>query len=127
MLGHYEHVVLCRVTRSLFVLHKQNLPCKVFSYPPEVDTIPNFTTCTSDNKHESLKATHTRDQKTRADIVTMNSALADVFLLNLPKAIHDTYEPIRMKDLNTVFLYMFDCIIKRYGKTTTEDLKANWQ
>jgi hypothetical protein len=32
-----------------------------------------------------------------------------------------------MKDPNTVFLYMFDWFIDKYGKTTTEDRKANWQ
>ena len=44
----------------------------------------------------------------------MNLALANVFLANLPNAIQETYEPIRMKDPNTVFLYMFDWFIKRY-------------
>ena len=89
--------------------------------------IPDATTCTSDNKRKSLKATHARDQKTRADIITMNSALADVFLANLPKAIHDTYEPVLMKDPNTVLLYMFYWFIKRYGKTTTEYCEVNRQ
>ncbi len=32
-----------------------------------------------------------------------------------------------MKDPNTVFLYMFDWFIERYGKTTREDRKANQQ
>ena len=29
-LGYYEHIILCRVTRSLFFLHKQYLPFKFF-------------------------------------------------------------------------------------------------
>jgi hypothetical protein len=57
----------------------------------------------------------------------MNLALADVFLANLPKAIHKMYEPICMKDPNKVFLYMFDWFIERYGKTTSEDHEANRQ
>ena len=32
-----------------------------------------------------------------------------------------------MKDPNTVFLYMFDWFINKYGKTTSKDCKANWQ
>ena len=96
-----------------------------FLFPTKVDTIPDFAACTSDNERESLKATHARDQKTRADIVTMNLALANVFLANLPKAIRETYGPIRMKDPNTVFLYMFDWFIERYGKTTSEDREVN--
>ena len=57
----------------------------------------------------------------------MNSALTNVFLANLPEAIRKTYKPICMKDPNTVFLYMFDWFIERYGKTTSEDRKANRQ
>ena len=94
---------------------------------PKVDAIPDFTTCTSDSEHERLKATHTRNQKTRNDIVTMNSALANVFLANLPKAICKTYEPIQMKDPNMVFLYMSGWFINKYGKTTSKDCEANWQ
>ena len=89
---------------------KPTLHC--FPFPPKVDSIPDFATCTSDNNCKSPKATHARDQKTRVDIVTMNLALADVFLANLPKAICDTYEPIQMKDPNTIFLYMFNWFIE---------------
>ena len=32
-----------------------------------------------------------------------------------------------MKNPNTVFLYMFDWFIDKYGKTTTKDHKKNWQ
>jgi len=38
-----------------------------------------------------------------------------------------TYEPIRMKQPNTVFLHMFDWFITKYGKTTTEDREENRQ
>ena len=37
----------------------------------------------------------------------MNLALVNNFLTNLPKAIHEMYKPIRMKNLNMVFLYIF--------------------
>jgi hypothetical protein len=58
----------------------------------------------------------------------MNANLSDVFLANLPKAIRETYKPIRMKQPNTVFLHMFDWFItKYYGHTTTKDHKENWQ
>jgi hypothetical protein len=100
-------------------------PSSYFPFPKEVDDVPDFSTCTSDNESKSLKATHARDQKTRADIATMNAALSDVFLVNLPKAICETYEPIRMKQPNTVFLHMFDWFITKYGRTTTEDRDEN--
>ena len=57
----------------------------------------------------------------------MNLALSDVFLMNLLKAICETYEPIRMKQPNTVFLHMFDWFIMKYGRTTIKDCKENWQ
>ena len=112
-LGYNEHAILCSINRTLFFLHKQNLLIN-FLFLKKVDVIPDFSACKSDNKCESLKATHTRNQKIRADIITMNLALAFVFLVNVPKAFHKTYKPIRMKNLNTVFLYMFD-------------REANWQ
>jgi hypothetical protein len=57
----------------------------------------------------------------------MNVALSNVFLANLPKAIHETYKPIHMKQPNTVFLQMFNWFITKYGRTTTKDCKENWQ
>ena len=116
-LGYNEHADLCRVTRSLFFFMNKMYPSNYFSFSNEVDAIPDFFFCTSDNKRESLKATHAHDQKTRAK----NSAIANVFLENLPKAIHETYEPIHMKSLNTVFLHMFNWFIVKYGKTATKD------
>jgi hypothetical protein len=66
-------------------------------------------------------------QKTRADIVTMNAALSEVFLANLPKSIRDSYGPICMGLPNTVFLHMFDWFIKKYGVTTAEEIEENGQ
>jgi hypothetical protein len=63
----------------------------------------------------------------RADIVTMNATLSDVFLTNLPNAICETYEPICMKQPNTVFLHMFDWFITKFSKKTTEDREENRQ
>ncbi len=57
----------------------------------------------------------------------MNAALSNVFLANLPKAIRETYKPIRMKQPNTVFLHMSGWFSMKYGRTTTKDCKENWQ
>jgi hypothetical protein len=72
-------------------------PASFFLFPVEVDAIPDFSACTTDNERKTLKATNARDRKTRADIVTMNAALFDIFLANLPKVTRKTYEPICMK------------------------------
>ncbi len=54
-------------------------------------------------------------EKRRADIVTMNAALSYAFLMNLSKSIREMHEPIRMKQLNTIFLHWFDWFITKYG------------
>jgi hypothetical protein len=74
---------------SLFFTTKA-YPASFFPFPNEVDAIPDFSTCTTDNKRKTLKATNAYDRKTRADIVTMSAVLSDVFLANLPKAIRET-------------------------------------
>ena len=102
-------------------------PSTFFPFPTKVPSVPDFSTCNSDNERKTLKATYAHDCKTRADIITMNAALSDVFLANLPKAIRQMYKPIRMKQPNTVFLHMFNWFIEKYGKTTTEDREDNRQ
>ncbi len=74
-----------------------------------------------------LKSTHALAKKTRADIITMNATLMDVFLANLPKLIRDGYNPIRMGSPNTVFLHMFDWFIKKYGITMAKEREENQQ
>jgi hypothetical protein len=122
------NMLFCAASPGLYSFFTtEAYPKTFFPFPDEVDAVPDFSTCNSDNKRETLKATNARNRKTRADIVTMNAALSDVFLTNLPKAICETYEPICMKQPNTVFLHMFDWFITKYGKTTTEDREENWQ
>ncbi len=91
----------------------------------EVEEVPDFNKCTDDNQRETLKSTHALAKKTRADIVTMNAILLDVFLANLPKSICNSYNPILMGLPNTVFLHMFDWFINKYGITTAEEREEN--
>jgi hypothetical protein len=98
-----------------------------FPFPIEIDAVPNFAACQTDNNCETLKATHAHIQKPRSDIVTKNAAHSNVFLANLTKAIRKTHKPICMKEPNKVFLHMFDWFISKYGKTTTKDSKENQQ
>ncbi len=104
---------------------KRPIPVHSFLFPKEVEEVPDFNNCTDDNQREMLKSTHALAKKTRADIVTMNAALLDVFLTNLPKSICNGYNPICMGLPNTVFLHMFDWLIKKYGITTTEEREEN--
>ncbi len=118
------NMLFCAASPGLYSFFTtEAYPASFFPFPLEVDAVPDFSTCTSDNECKTLKATNARDQKTQADIITMNAALSNVFLANLPKAICKRYEPIRTKQPNTVFLHMFDWFINKYGKTTTKDCK----
>jgi hypothetical protein len=122
------NMLFCAASPGLYSFFTtETYPSTFFPFPNEVDAVPDFSTCNLDNEQETLKATNARDQKTRADIVTMNAALSNVFLANLPKAIRQTYEPICMKQPITVFLHMFNWFIEKYGKTTTEDREDNRQ
>jgi hypothetical protein len=80
-----------------------------------------------DNQRETLKSMHALAKKTRADIVTMNAALSDLFLPNLPKTICGGYNPIRMGLPNTAFLHMFDWFIKKIGVTPAKEREENLQ
>jgi hypothetical protein len=122
------NMFFCAVSPGLYSFFTSKAyPASFFPFPIEVDTIPDFSACTTENKCKTIKATNARDRKTRADIVTMNAALSDIFLANLPKVICKTYEPIRMKQPNMVFLHMFNWFITKYDKTTAKDCEDNRQ
>jgi hypothetical protein len=85
------NMLFCTASLSLYSFFTtEAYPASFFPFPPEVDAVPNFFTCISDNK-QTLKATNACDQKAQADIISMNAALSNVFLANLPKAIRETY------------------------------------
>ncbi len=108
------NMLFCATAPDLYAFFmKEAYPKEFFLFPKEVEEVPDFKNCTDDNQHETLKSTLALAKKTRADIVTMNAALSDVFLANLPKPIHDGYNPICMGLPNSVFLHMFDWFIKK--------------
>jgi hypothetical protein len=122
------NMLFCAAAPDLYAFFtKEAYPKEFFPFPKEVEEVPDFKNCTDDNQHETLKLTHALARKIRADIITMNAALSDVFLANLPKSICNSYDPICMGLPNTVFLYMFQWFIKKYGITTAEEREENWQ
>ena len=120
------NMLFCAAAPDLYAFFmKEAYPKEFFPFPKEVEEVPDFKNCTDDNQRETLKLTHALARKTRADIITMNAALSDVFLVNLPKLIRDGYNPICMGSPNTVFLHMFDWFINKYGITTAEEREEN--
>jgi hypothetical protein len=120
------NMLFCAAVPDLYACFtKEAYPKTFFLFPKEVEEVPDFNNCTDDNQRETLKSTHALAKKTRADIVTMNATLLDVFLANLPKLICDGYNPIRMGSSITVFLHMFDWFIKKYGITMAKKREEN--
>ncbi len=70
---------------------------------------------------------HTINKKTRADIVTMNTALAKVFLNALSSQVRTSFLQRRLCKPNIVFVDMFVWFVDHYGKTMAEDCQANQQ
>jgi hypothetical protein len=122
------NMLFCATAPDLYAFFtKEAYPKEFFQFPKEVEEVPYFKNCTDGNQREMLKLTHALARKTRADIITINTALSDVFLANLPKSIRDGYDPICMGLPNTVFLHMFQWFIKKYGFTTAEEREENRQ
>jgi hypothetical protein len=122
------NMLFCAAVPDLYAFFtKEAYPNEFFPFPKEVKEVPDFKNCTDDNQRETLKLTHALAGKTRADIITMSTALSDVFLANIPKLICNGYDPICMGLPNTVFLHMFQWFVKKYGVTRAEDREENRQ
>ena len=48
-----EHVVLCCVTRAVLFFTTETYPASFFPFPTEVDAVPDFSGCTTNNVHET--------------------------------------------------------------------------
>jgi hypothetical protein len=70
---------------------------------------------------------HAINKKTRVDMVTMNTALANIFLKALSLQVCASFLQRRLRKLIIIFVNMFLWFVNHYGKTTAEDCKANRQ
>ena len=95
-------------------------PCNVYAFltteaypdafapfPPEVPNVPNYTTCIDNNNCATVHAMHVCDKKTQADIKTMNTALADIFLEAMSSQVHAFFQQRHLCEPNTVFINIF--------------------
>ncbi len=75
------NLLFCAAPPDVYAfLTAEAYPAAFAPFLPMVPDVPDYTACTNNNEHTTVKATHAIDKKMRADIVTMNTALADVFL-----------------------------------------------
>ena len=93
--------------------------------PPVVPDVPDYSTCTNENERATAKARHAILATTRADIITMNAALVDVFLCLLSSGVRASFEQMRLQMPNIIFTELIDWFTDKYGSTTPEDRDAN--
>jgi hypothetical protein len=68
------NLLFCAAPRNVYTF----LTTEANAFAPfllEVPDVPDYTVCIKDNDRATVWATHARNKKTQADIVTMNSAL----------------------------------------------------
>jgi hypothetical protein len=92
-----------------------------------VPDIPDFSTCTDENERATARAMYALAKKTQANIITMNIALADIFLECLSSQVHASFQQQHLRKPNLIFIDMFLWFVNHYGKTTSEDREASCQ
>jgi hypothetical protein len=100
-------------------------PNASYPFPADVDEVPDFSACTTDNDRAAAKISHAILLKTRNDVVNMNAALIDTLLGLIPPAFKILYEQERMMDPNAVFRQCFNWFVAKYGRTSAEDRETN--
>ena len=100
-------------------------PVGSYPFPTDVDEVPDFSACTTDNDRAGAKITHAILLKMCNDVVNMNAALINTLLSLIPSAFKLLYELERMMDPNAVFRQCFNWFVAKYGRTSAEDRKTN--
>jgi hypothetical protein len=122
------NLLFCAEPRDVYAFLTSEASLDLFApFPAPVSDVPNFTACVDDNDRAAVRATHARGKKTRADIITMNTALADVFLDTMSSQVCVSCQQRHLRKPNIVFIDLFLWFVNQCGKTTTEDRKANRQ
>jgi hypothetical protein len=75
----------------------------MYTFPDNVDEVPNFTAYTNDNEQAVAKITHTILLKTCKDVVNMNLTLINTLLILILAAFKLLYKQERMMNPNTIF------------------------
>ncbi len=69
--------------------------------------MPNYTACIDNNNCATVCAMQVCDKKTQADIKTMNTALADIFLEAMSSQVHAFFQQRHLCEPNTVNINIF--------------------
>ncbi len=133
------HLCCCAQTQRSLASATMNLlfcaaPCNVYAFlttevypdafvpfPPKVPNMPDYTACVSNNGRAMVHVMHARDKKTQADIVTMNIALANIFLEAMLSQVCVSFQQRRLCKPNIIFVNLFLWFVNQYGKMTAKD------
>ncbi len=122
------NLLFCPCPRNVYGFFTADpYPTDFAPFPPVIDEIPDYTGCIDGNDCASKHAKHALDKKTRADIVTMNAALTDVFLDVLSLQVHASFQQHCLCKPNIIISKMFEWFFGHYGKAMAKDPDANRQ
>jgi hypothetical protein len=111
------NLLFCAAPSEVYAfLTAEVYPAAFAPFPPVLPDVPSYTACMYDNKHAAAKAMHAIDKKTWVDIITMNTALANIFLEALSLQVRASFLQRRLRELNIVFIHMFVWFVNHYGK-----------
>ena len=121
------NLLFCACPRSIYPFFTaEAYPDAAYApIPLIVPDVPDYTACTNKNERATVKARHAINATTRADIITMNAALVDIFLTLLPAGVSASFEQIRLQRPNIIFTELMDWFVEKYSTTTPEDRDAN--
>jgi hypothetical protein len=92
----------------------KSYPQDMYSFPDNVNEMPNFTACTNDNEHAAAKILDTILLKMHNHVINMNAALINTLLSIILTAFKLLYEQERMMNPNAVFRQCFDWFVIKY-------------
>jgi hypothetical protein len=122
------NLLFCAAPKDVYAFVTTKAYPRTFApFPPLIPDVPDFSTCTDENKRATVRAKHTLNKKMSANIIPMNIALTDIFLDCLSSQVLTSFQQRRLHQPNIVFVKMFICFVHHYCKTTSEDRKANCQ
>jgi hypothetical protein len=122
------NLLFCAAPHDVYAfLTTEAYPDAFAPFPPKVPDMPDYTMCINDNDCTMVRATHAQDKKTRADIITMNTALANVFLKAISSQVRTSFQQRHLQEPNIVFVNLLLWFVNQYSKTMAEDYKANRQ
>jgi hypothetical protein len=75
----------------------------MYPFPDNVNEVPNFTTCTNDNKRAAANILHAILLKMRSDVINMNASLINTIFGLISTAFKLLYKQERMMNPNAVF------------------------